>query len=88
MRSLFNLLMRISISPSAVSAAPIAYVEADPAESDATTIVRNLLHGQYGRPLRVVALNVEEGWCIQTGTCKSRCAGSNPCGKLGDDGMR
>ena len=32
MRSLFNLLMRISISPSAVSAAPIAYVEADPAE--------------------------------------------------------
>jgi ferric-dicitrate binding protein FerR (iron transport regulator) len=43
--------------------AGLAYVEADPAESDATTVVRNLLHGQYARPLRVVALNVEEGWC-------------------------
>jgi hypothetical protein len=43
--------------------AGLAYVEADPTESDASTIVRNLLHGQYGHPLRVVAMNVEEGWC-------------------------
>jgi hypothetical protein len=43
--------------------AGLAYVEADPAEADASTIVRNLLHGQYGHPLRVVAMNVEEGWC-------------------------
>src|SRR5262245_18532217 len=39
-----------------------AYVETDPAESDASTIVRNLLRGQYDRPVRVLALNVEEGW--------------------------
>jgi hypothetical protein len=39
-----------------------AYVETDPAEADASTIVRNLLRGQYDRPVRVLALNVEEGW--------------------------
>jgi hypothetical protein len=39
-----------------------AYVETDPAEADASTIVRKLLPGQYGRPLRVLALNTEEGW--------------------------
>jgi len=40
----------------------LAYVETDPKEADATTVVRNLLYGQYGEPLRVVAVNVEEGW--------------------------
>jgi hypothetical protein len=39
-----------------------AYVETDPTEADVSTIVRNLLHGQYDRPVRVLALNVEEGW--------------------------
>ena len=39
-----------------------AYVETDPAEADASTIVRKLLQGQGGRPLRVLALNPEEGW--------------------------
>jgi hypothetical protein len=39
-----------------------AYVETDPTEADASTIVRNLLQGQYDRPARVLALNVEEGW--------------------------
>jgi hypothetical protein len=42
--------------------AGLAYIETDPAEADATTIVQNLLHGQYERPLRVIALNAEEGW--------------------------
>jgi hypothetical protein len=36
--------------------------ETDPCEADASTIVRNLLDGQYNRPVRVVALNLEEGW--------------------------
>ena len=40
----------------------LAYVETDPAEADATTIVRALFRGLYDRPLRVVALNAEEGW--------------------------
>lgn len=39
-----------------------AYVETDPTQADASTIVRNLLDGQYNRPVRVMALNVEEGW--------------------------
>ena len=42
--------------------AGLAYVETDPAEADATTVVQNLLHGRYWQPLRVVALNVDEGW--------------------------
>ena len=42
--------------------AGLAYVETDPAEADATTVVRALLRGFYDRPLRVVALNAEEGW--------------------------
>ena len=40
----------------------LAYFETDPAEADATTVVQNLLHGRYGWPLRVIALNVDEGW--------------------------
>ena len=39
-----------------------SYVETDPTEADASTIVRNLLQGQYDRPVQVLALNVEEGW--------------------------
>src|SRR5262249_10717161 len=39
-----------------------AYVETDPTEADASTILRYLLRGQYDRPIRVIALNVEEGW--------------------------
>ena len=42
--------------------AGFAYVETDPSEADATTVVRNLLRGKYERPLRVVALNADEGW--------------------------
>src|SRR3954454_18215508 len=40
----------------------LAYVETDPAEADATTVIQNLLYGRYGEPLRVVALNVSESW--------------------------
>jgi hypothetical protein len=40
----------------------LAYVETDPIEADATTIVRALLRGLYDRPLRVIAVNAEEGW--------------------------
>jgi hypothetical protein len=31
-----------------------AYVETDPTQADASTIVRNLLDGQYNRPVRVL----------------------------------
>ena len=39
-----------------------AYVEADPMQADASTVVSNLLQGQYNRSVRLLALNVEEGW--------------------------
>jgi hypothetical protein len=39
-----------------------SYIETDPMEADASSIVRNLLRGQYDQPVRVLALNVEEGW--------------------------
>jgi hypothetical protein len=42
--------------------AGLAYIETDPAEADATTVVQNLLYGRYRQPLRVVALNVSESW--------------------------
>jgi hypothetical protein len=42
--------------------AGLAYIETDPAEADATTVVQRLLYRRYGRPLRIVALNVDEGW--------------------------
>jgi len=34
-----------------------SYVETDPSEADRDTIVRNMIDGQYGRPVRVIALN-------------------------------
>jgi hypothetical protein len=40
-----------------------SYVETDPTEADASTIVRNLLQGQYDRPVQVLALNVEKVGC-------------------------
>jgi hypothetical protein len=40
----------------------LAYVETNPTEADATTIVRALLRGLYDRPLRLMALNAGEGW--------------------------
>jgi len=41
----------------------VAYVETDPSEADETTIVRNIINGQYDRPKQVLALNPAEGWC-------------------------
>ena len=39
-----------------------AYVETDEAEADESTIVSNIIDGQYSNPVRVVALNTHEGW--------------------------
>jgi hypothetical protein len=39
-----------------------SYIETDPSEADRDTIVRNMVDGQYNRPLRVIALNPTEGW--------------------------
>ena len=38
------------------------YIETDPREADRDTIVRNMIDGQYDRPVRVIALNTAEGW--------------------------
>jgi hypothetical protein len=39
-----------------------AFVETDPAHADRNTIIRNLIAGEYERPLSVVAFNLAEGW--------------------------
>jgi hypothetical protein len=39
-----------------------SYRETDEQAADATTVVENLLSGQYFNPLRVIAFNLEEGW--------------------------
>jgi hypothetical protein len=39
-----------------------AFRETDPAQADLTTVVADLLSGQYRHPLRVVAFNTAEGW--------------------------
>ena len=60
--------MRISVSCFAVSAGRDLHtgtcIRRDRSRwgADATTVIRNLLYGRYGEPLRVVALNVSESW--------------------------
>jgi hypothetical protein len=41
----------------------VGFVETDRSEADRETIIRNLITGQYNRPLRVVSFNIGEGWC-------------------------
>ena len=40
-----------------------AYVETDEAKADEQTIVRRIAKGHYLNPVKVVALNLREGWC-------------------------
>ena len=54
--------MRISILSFAASAGRDLHTSRPTLLKDATTVVQNLLYGRYGQPLRVVALNVDEGW--------------------------
>ena len=39
-----------------------AWRETDEAGADRTTLVRNLLDGQYEEPVRIVAFNTAQGW--------------------------
>ena len=39
-----------------------AYREVDEAEADQETLIRNLLNGEYEKPIRIVAFNTAEGW--------------------------
>jgi len=39
-----------------------AYIETDEAKADEWTVVRNILDGQYAKPLRVIAFKLAEGW--------------------------
>jgi hypothetical protein len=38
------------------------YREADENETDETTVIDNIVSGQYDRPVKVVAFNAGEGW--------------------------
>jgi hypothetical protein len=39
-----------------------AFVETDPTHADVNTVIRNLIAGEYQRPLTVIAFNLAEGW--------------------------
>jgi hypothetical protein len=39
-----------------------AWRETDDAETDRTSLIRDLLDGQYENPVRIVAFNTAEGW--------------------------
>jgi hypothetical protein len=39
-----------------------AWRETDAEATDRETLIRNLMDGQYGHPLRIVAFNTVEGW--------------------------
>jgi hypothetical protein len=39
-----------------------AWIETDEGETDLSTVIEDLLTGQYDRPLRVVAFNAAERW--------------------------
>jgi hypothetical protein len=36
--------------------------EMDDGDTDRATLIRHLLEGQYGNPVRIVAFNTAEGW--------------------------
>ena len=40
-----------------------AWRETDEAGTNRSTLVRNLLDGQYENPVRIVAFKIAEGWC-------------------------
>ena len=40
-----------------------AYVETDEAKADEWTIISNIAKGHYSNPVKVIAVNVAEGWC-------------------------
>ena len=39
-----------------------SYREVDEAEADKATLIRDLIAGQYNKPVRIVAFNTSEGW--------------------------
>jgi hypothetical protein len=39
-----------------------AWCETDEQAADHDTLIRNLMDGQYGHPVRIVAFNTAEGW--------------------------
>lgn len=40
------------------------YRETDETAADAEPVIRDLLRGEYHRPVRVIAFNTDEGWSI------------------------
>jgi hypothetical protein len=39
-----------------------AWRETDVGSTDRETLIRGLMHGDYNRPIRIVAFNTAEGW--------------------------
>jgi hypothetical protein len=40
-----------------------AWRETDEEAADRETLIRNLLSGEYSKPVRIIAFNSVEGWC-------------------------
>jgi hypothetical protein len=62
-----------------------AYRETDAAQADPTTVVADLLSGQYRHPLHVLAFNTAEGWARDVSAdiarqvlTRARCRGGFP----------
>ena len=54
--------MKMCISSFATSAVRALPLLRPTPPRGATTVVQNLLHGRYDGPMRVLALNADEGW--------------------------
>ena len=39
-----------------------AYAETDEGQADEAVVIRDIIDGQYSKPLRVVAFNTHQGW--------------------------
>src|SRR5690348_14892929 len=55
-----------------------AWRETDENADDGETIIRNLLAGEYSRPVRIACFNLAEGWCRDVskemaGEVRQRC---------------
>jgi hypothetical protein len=54
--------MSRSISFSTTLAASVGRIVSSENEADKETLIRNMLSGEYEKPVRVVAFNTSEGW--------------------------
>ena len=52
--------------------------ETDVDSANRKRLIRDLVDGQYNKPVRIVAFNSSEGWCrdVNSARCRSQCSTS------------